>query len=184
MAYARRMLGVEQALQALRSAPLHRFSDWPNPGAPSVTAGVYSIWDGRELIYVGMSGRSATEESLGHAKMRGRAWGLRTRLHSHWSGRRSGDQFVVYVADRLVLPTLTRAQVKAIAAGEHSMDALCRAYIHERLAYRYACVANGTTAFEVEKRARSGALGPFPALNPLHSTGTRRARPRTALPQY
>jgi hypothetical protein len=77
---------------------------------------------------------------------------------------------VVYVADRLVLQALTRTQVKDIAAGEHSMDALCRAYIHERLAYRYACVPDGRTAFEVERQARSSALGALPVLNPLHRT--------------
>src|SRR5262249_45432400 len=172
------MPGVEQPLQRLRSAPLHRFSEWPNPEVPAVTAGVYSIWDGQQLIYVGMSGRGATEESLGQAKGRGRPWGLRTRLHSHWSGRRSGDQFVVYVADRLVLPTLTRAQVKAIATGEHSMDALCRAYIHERLTYRYACVPDGPTALEVERQGRSGAFGPLPLLNPLRLNGRGLSRAR------
>jgi hypothetical protein len=39
------------------------------------------------------------------------------RLASHASGRRSGDQFCVYVADRLVMPELTSDGLEAIAAG-------------------------------------------------------------------
>ena len=33
---------------------------------------------------------------------------LWTRLGSHASGRRSGDQFNVYICDRFVVPALTR----------------------------------------------------------------------------
>ena len=49
--------------------------------------------------------------------------GLYTRLASHASGRRSGDQFCVYVADRLVRQTLSQADIAAISSGEHQMDA-------------------------------------------------------------
>ena len=38
-----------------------------------------------------------------------RVRGVRDRLDSHRSGRRSGDQFAVYVCDRLVLQTLSQA---------------------------------------------------------------------------
>jgi hypothetical protein len=58
--------------------------------------------DGR-FIYVGMSGRSITKAT----QAPNRPYGLYTRLDSHAGGRRSGDQFCVYVAGRLVLPTLT-----------------------------------------------------------------------------
>ena len=49
---------------------------------------------------------------------------LATRLRSHASGRRSGDQFCVYVADHYVMPELTREQITAIRDGELSMDEL------------------------------------------------------------
>jgi hypothetical protein len=80
------------------------FADWPDPIVPVFGAGVYTIWDkaGR-FIYVGMSGRGITAETV----RRNSPLGIYTRLHSHASGRRSGDQFCVYVADRLVLPTLS-----------------------------------------------------------------------------
>ena len=79
-----------------------------------------------------------------------------TRLRSHASGRRSGDQFCVYVADRLVLPTLTQADIAAIASGRHQMDAFVRRYIHENLSYRFVMVPDGATAYTVEAAIKSG----------------------------
>src|SRR5262249_21591857 len=98
----------------------YSFSDWPNPSVPKFGAGVYTIWDkdGR-FIYVGMSGRGMTDKTI----RRNTPQGLYTRLQSHASGRRSGDQLCVYVADRLVLPTLSQTDIADIASGRHSMDA-------------------------------------------------------------
>jgi hypothetical protein len=87
----------------LASGPLYWFHNWPNEAVPQFGAGVYTIWhrDGR-FIYVGMSGRNITTDTA----PRNRPHGLHTRLNSHFSGRRSGDQFCVYVADYLVLGSL------------------------------------------------------------------------------
>lgn len=85
-------------------------------------------------------------------------------MASHASGRRSGDQFCVYVADRLVLPTLSSSDIAAISSGEHQMDAFVRRYIHENLRYRFLMVPDGATAFRYEGaiKERTGA----PLLNP------------------
>ena len=42
----------------------YSFADWPDPSAPTFSAGVYTIWhnDGR-FIYVGMSGRGITADT-------------------------------------------------------------------------------------------------------------------------
>jgi hypothetical protein len=89
-----------QLVTDLSSAPAYSFANWPNPSIPTFGAGVYTIWnnDGR-FIYVGMSGRGITAET----NRRNTPRGIYTRLQSHASGRRSGDQFCVYVAD--LLPT-------------------------------------------------------------------------------
>jgi hypothetical protein len=81
---------TEPMLEALESGRLHRFSDFPTlTDLPRSGAAVYTVWDDAgALIYVGVSGRNAASPT-------GR-WG---RLRSHWNGRRSGDQFCVYVAD-------------------------------------------------------------------------------------
>ena len=89
-------------MQELEAGSLHRFQDWPNDQVPKRAAGVYTVWDGDRLLYVGMSGRAMAAEDL-EVSPNGRvvAKGLWTRLNAHASGRRSGDQFCVYVCDRL-----------------------------------------------------------------------------------
>jgi hypothetical protein len=82
--------------------------------------------------------------------------GIYTRLQSHASGRRSGDQFCVYVADRLVLPALSQDDITAIASGRHQMDAFVRRYIHENLCYRYVMLTTGAAAYAVETAIKSG----------------------------
>src|SRR5262245_30891829 len=110
-----------------------------------------------------MSGRSITSDT----RPRNTPLGLYTRLHSHASGRRSGDQFCVYVADRLVLPSLSPEDIASIASGRHQMDAFVRRYIHECLHYRYCVVTDGAQAYAVEAAIKSGSLEPGrPLLNP------------------
>ena len=108
-------------LEALESGPIHWFSDWPTGDVPRSGAAVYTIWH-REgsFIYVGMSGRSFTGGTEGSGKSG--PWG---RLNSHASGRRSGDQFCIYVADRLVLPTLHN-RFAEITDGSLSLDTAIR----------------------------------------------------------
>ena len=93
-----------------------KFSDWPNPELPQVAAGVYSIWRDQDLIYCGMSGRDIDSSKT---DLRSRA-GLIKRLQNHANGRLSGNQFCVYVANRLVIPSITPEQLPLFASGELS----------------------------------------------------------------
>jgi hypothetical protein len=153
-----------QLVTALSSSTAHKFANWPNPEVPTFGAGVYTIWrnDGR-FIYVGMSGRGITAET----SRRNTPQGIYTRLQSHASGRRSGDQFCVYVADRLILPTLSQDDITAIASGRHQMDAFVRRYIHENLCYRFVMLPDGATAYAVEVAIKCGQWEHSrPLLNP------------------
>lgn len=143
----------DQLVNDLASGPIFAFADWPNSALPAFGAGVYTIWhkDGR-FIYVGMSGRGITSETA----PRKTPYGIYTRLQSHASGRRSGDQFCVYVADRFVLPALSQDDVNDIASGRHQMDAFVRRYIHENLCYRFVVLQDGVAAYAVEAAIRSG----------------------------
>jgi hypothetical protein len=137
----------------LSSGAAHSFADWPDPAVPPFGAGVYTIWnkDG-QFIYVGMSGREITSDTV----QRNSPCGLYKRLHQHASGRRSGDQFCVYVADRLVLPTLTQDDIAAIGLGRHQLDALVRRYIHQNLDFRFAMLPDGGAARALEAAIKSG----------------------------
>ena len=140
----------------------YRFSDWPNPELPMVSAGVYAIWNNNVLIYCGMSGRQIEKNK--HKKK----FGLITRLNSHASGRLSGDQFCVYVANRLVIPVLKSEDLPKFARGDVCLDELVKIYIHDHLSYQYALVGSSAEAYDLEKSARQGdTFGQRPFLNPL-----------------
>jgi hypothetical protein len=148
---------MEAELSALRDGSAHRFSEFRIRSAivPNTGAGVYTIWDDAGgLVYVGIAGRNPQGS------------GMVSRLRSHASGRRSSDQFCVYVADRYVMPDLTRAQIEAIRDSEASMDALVRECIHHRFAFRFASVDSYATAIAIENDIKAGALGQPPRLNP------------------
>jgi hypothetical protein len=156
-------------VQELEAGPFHRFQDWPNDQVPKRAAGVYSVWDDDRLLYVGMSGRAMTAEDL-EVSPNGRvvAKGLWTRLNAHASGRRSGDQFCVYVCDRFVVPALTSSQQHQLAAGGLSLDDLTRTFVRDHLAYRFVVTDEGAEAARLEAEVRRGALlVGRPYLNPL-----------------
>lgn len=150
-------------MSSARFSSRHRFSDWPNAEVPAVAAGVYAVWEGHALIYCGMSGREY-EKALDAKKLR---FGLITRLGSHASGRLSGDQFCVYVANRLVIPTLSAEQLSQFSTGALTLDSLTRRYIKERLEYQFAFVRSSAEAYALEQQCRDGStFGIRPLLNP------------------
>jgi hypothetical protein len=165
------MSSTAQLLTDLAHGASYYFSEWPNSAVPGFGAGVYTIWhkDGR-FIYVGMSGRGITSGTV----HRNTPHGIYTRLRSHASGRRSGDQFCVYVADRLVLPNLSREDITAIASGRHQMDAFVRKYIHDNLFYRFVILPDGVAAYSLEATIKDGNWEHGrPLLNPRGSDEIR-----------
>lgn len=156
-------------LHELKLGILYHFSDWPVSAVPRVAAGVYTVWNHDKLIYVGMSGQGggASKEAVKRARERGKTWGLRTRLASHASGRRSGDQFCVYIADRLVLGTLTADEIHEIGTNTLSLDQAVKRYIHEHLSFRFIETDSGAEALSIEEEIKKGCLGQKPFLNPL-----------------
>lgn len=145
-----------EVVAALLDGPIHRFSEGIAAEVPASGAGIYTIWDeDGDLVYVGVAGRNPAGS------------GLAGRLRSHASGRRSGDQFCVYVADHYVLPELTREQVEAIAASQLSMDSLVREKVRGSFRFRISVAPDYSAALSVENWVKSGAAscGP-PKLNP------------------
>lgn len=139
------------------------------PAVPRIAAGVYTVWHGSRLIYVGMAGGRLGEGiSAATGASGSRQRGLWSRLKSHASGRRSGDQFCTYVADRFVLPALDPATIRAIGEGTVSFDELVEAYICEHLSYRFVVTRNGTEAATIERIVKVSGLPDAgrPLLNP------------------
>jgi hypothetical protein len=142
----------------LEHGPLHRFADYATltDVIPGSGAGVYTIWDDAGgLVYTGIAGRNPAGK------------GLASRLRSHASGRRSGDQFCVYVADHYVLPELSGEQIEAIRDSRLSMDWLVREKIHAAFGFRFVVVDDYKTAIQAENLVKSGRLqAGRPRLNP------------------
>ena len=154
-------------LRVLETGSSHLFADWPHESVPRIAAGVYTIWEDTTLIYVGMAGRGLTAENIAAPDEPRKAKGLWSRLNSHASGRRSGDQFCVYVCDRFVVPRLLPNQQAEIGAGDLSLDKLTRQYIHDHFSYRYVETEDGSQALALEREIQAGALGAGkPFLNP------------------
>lgn len=142
----------------------YRFSDWPNADVPTVAAGVYAVWDSDLLIYCGMSGREL-EKAIADERPK---YGLVTRLTSHASGRLSGDQFCVYVANRLVIPSIPQDMLPKFGSGGVNLDQLTKAFIHKKLEYQFALVESSAEAYALERECRNGSeFGAKPLLNPL-----------------
>jgi hypothetical protein len=124
--------------------------------------GVYSIWRNDTFVYVGMSWREPTPTSSGNSP------GLWGRLNSHASGRRSGDQFCIYICDRFVLPELTPVDLREIVQGNVSLDVITKNYVRNHLNYRYVTTKTGAEARALEASIRSRGLpnAGKPFLNP------------------
>ena len=153
-------------MNELAAGPLFRFADWPSKQVARRAAGVFTVWRGDDIIYVGMCGRGAQREDF--VASSGEAGGLWTRLNSHASGRRSGDQFNVYICDRFIVPALTPGQQREIAAGQLLLDQMTRSFIRGHLSYRFAVHHDGAEALAVERAVRAGSLpAGRPYLNPL-----------------
>ena len=160
---------IQSPIKDLEYGTLYGFNDWPVREIPDVAAGVYTVWQKSDLIYVGMSGRGATENIiLSKSNQGSRCFGLKSRLNAHASGRRSGDQFCIYVCDRFILPCLTQEEIGQIRAGQLSLDKKTKAFVREQLTFRFITTANSKDAIEIEAKIRRGALSVGkPFLNPI-----------------
>jgi predicted GIY-YIG superfamily endonuclease len=121
----------------------HSFGDVDWLSVPELP-GVYVIYDGDEVIYVGMAGRNG----------RGN---LRNRLKDHASG-----QIVNMFAQYLFLD---RVQFVSEERITHPRDAkaACRRYLVEQCSFRFVSTKDGAEARDLEQHLKSELI---PSLNP------------------
>jgi hypothetical protein len=157
----------QEIVNSLIAGPLFRFRDGLHQSLPLASYGIYTIWKDTQFIYVGIAGRGL-DLTINYIKMKG----LKDRLDSHWKGRRSGDQFAVYVFDRFVVPVLTDQQKSQFGSGELKGDTLTRNFIHNHFCYRFATTESYKQASNVEDHMRMGLTSAgLPLLNPYPRKG-------------
>ena len=122
---------------------------------------IYSVWDKEDkFIYIGISGLQKSLEKRSPL----------SRMVSHCSGMRSGDQFCVYIHDFYVIPKLI--QQGEYTASKGFLDKLTKEYIHNNLYYKFVSF-NSDDSDEIvrklENKIKTGALGLTPILNGTHT---------------
>jgi hypothetical protein len=148
----------------------------PNRSASPGRVGVCTVWHDDQLLYVGMAGRAISAGAADSEPASGRLTGIRSRLASHASGRRSGNQFCVSVFDRLILPALSREQIDGAARGQLSLDELTRQLIRRSFSYRFTLLKDAPVARAVEGQIqREGLASQLPLLNPSRGSLQSRA---------
>lgn len=140
-------------------APCYSFSSNLNEIIPNTGSIIYTIWSlDDEFLYVGIAGlqKDPTKRSP------------LSRMKSHASGVRSGDQFCVYIQDFYVIPEIVKAGRYAPEKG--LLDRLTKEYIHKNMRFRFAHFVSEDSDKVVralEKQIQKGACGSVkPSINP------------------
>ena len=123
--------------------PLRPFTTSNVSDIPSWGSIIYTVFlDKTEYIYVGiggLSGKSVTERNP------------RSRIMQHSQGRRSGDQFCIYIQDFYVIPELIGSKY---TPKKGYLDLLTKQFIQSRLTYRYLVVQTDDSDQVVRKLER------------------------------
>ena len=141
--------------------PLRPFTTSNVSDIPSWGSIIYTVFlDKTEYIYVGiggLSGKSVSERNP------------RSRIIQHSQGRRSGDQFCIYIQDFFVIPQLIG---KDYTPKKGYLDQLTREFIQSRLTYRYLVIQtedSNKIVRQLERELQSNKYGHgVPTLNGNH----------------
>lgn len=135
-----------------------RFTNSSVAEIPPFGSIIYTVFlDDTEFIYVGIGGLAGN--TVQERKPR-------SRLLQHTQGRRSGDQFCIYIQDFYVIPTLIGTDHVPVKGH---LDKLTKQFIQTRLSYRYVVVQTDDSdkvVRRLERDVQAGAMGyPKPTLN-------------------
>jgi len=107
-------------------SPLLTFSSESIKRIPEFGSILYTVFlDRSEFIYVGIGGLAGSNA---------RTRDPRSRIRQHIQGRRSGDQFCVYIQDFYVIPDLIGSDY---TPQKGYLDELVRGFIQSRLTFRF-----------------------------------------------
>jgi predicted GIY-YIG superfamily endonuclease len=111
----------------------------------STNCGVYALWEGRALLYVGHAGKS----------------GIRRRLQDHWLGGGTLGLFLLVVK---IAPTVGPDHWARLSRGEEGVHHKAQQYIRTHLKYTFVECKTKSDAMQLEKRVHKTK---FPLLNNL-----------------
>jgi hypothetical protein len=154
-------IALSDQMHELEEGPAHAFRDWPATHFEPGPSGVHTVWNDSQFVDVGMSHIHRDDDNP-------KTSGVFGRLKTHALGRRSGDQFSIYICDRLVVPYLTSDQMDALARGARLLDTLTKQYIHKYLTYRVVVTTDGRAARTLEATIKRDGLprSGRPLINP------------------
>jgi hypothetical protein len=125
---------------------------------PTTGSVIYTVWNQeKDFIYVGISGLQKSLEKRNP----------QSRIQSHTRGRRSGNQFCIYVHDFYVIPEIVKKSAYEPSRGH--LDSLTKEYIQKNLSYRFKSFQNEDSVKIVrnlEKEIQKGIFGD-PKFNPI-----------------
>lgn len=125
------------------TTPLRAFSTSNIAEIPSFGSVIYTVFlDGANFIYVGIGG-------LAGATVHDR--NPRSRIIQHAQGRRSGDQFCIYIQDFYVIPAIISMPYEP---KKGYLDTLTKEFIQTRLTYRYLVIQTEDSDKVVRKLER------------------------------
>ena len=108
------------------SVELQKFNTKNIDHIPAYGSIIYTVFlDQIEYIYVGIGGLNGKTVQQRNP---------RSRIIQHAQGRRSGDQFCIYIQDFYVIPAIINTQY---IAKKGYLDTLTKEFIQKRLTYRY-----------------------------------------------
>jgi hypothetical protein len=144
-----------------RNTPIS-FGDDPRKYVPNKGSIIYSVWNKDEcFLYIGISGLQKSLDKRSPL----------SRMISHSSGGRSGDQFCIYIHDFYVVPEIVRKGTYEPSNG--TLDKLTREYIRTHLSYRFVGFESADSdkiVRNLENQIKSGAFGLHPILNGIKVT--------------
>ena len=140
-----------------RNSPKISFAEDPRDYIPTNGSIIYSVWNqDEEFIYIGISGLQKSLEKRSPL----------SRMIAHASGRRSGDQFCIYIHDFYVVTSLV--QQGSYRPEKGVLDKLTKEYIQQNLFYRFLSFISYDSdeiVRDLEHKIKSGVLGFSPILN-------------------
>ena len=136
-------MSVDISLLFSPDQPLRQFNTGNITDVPSWGSIIYTVFlDSTEYIYVGiggLAGKTAQDRNP------------RSRIIQHSQGRRSGDQFCIYIQDFFVIPQLIG---KDYTPKKGYLDQLTKEFIQSRLTYRYLVIQTEDSDVEVRRMER------------------------------